>query len=113
MPDLSTTLLLLRIVKAILEVAFFALVGQGVLWVLVRAVGREPSTNFVWRVLDVVVSPFNRVVRWITPRFVADRHVPFATLGLLAVGWVWVAIFAIGNACVNAGIPVAECVGRR
>jgi hypothetical protein len=63
-------------------------------------------------VLEVVVSPFRRLVRFVTPRFVADRHVPFALLGLLTVAWVWSA-FAIGNACISHGVAIAECARLR
>jgi hypothetical protein len=106
--ELASTLFVLRLVKLVLEIAILSLIGQGVLWMMIRAVGRDPRTNFAWRVLDVVVSPFVRLLRLITPKFVAERHLPWAVLGLLAVGWFWVT-FAIGNACISQGVPIADC----
>jgi hypothetical protein len=108
MSDLANTLFLLRLVKLVLEIALLALVGQGVMWALIRAVGQDPANNFFYRMLQVVVSPFTRIVRLITPKFVADRHVPWAVLGLLVVGYVWT-LFAIANACIGHGLPIAEC----
>jgi hypothetical protein len=47
-------------------------------------------------------------VRKITPAFVADRHIPFAVLALLVVGYAWT-LFAFANACIAQGLTIAEC----
>jgi hypothetical protein len=113
MNDLANTLFLLRLVKLVLEVAGLSLIGLGFLWVMIRAVGGNPDTNFAYRVLQVVVSPFVRLVRAITPKFVPDRQVPWAALGLLVVAWGWVSFLAIPNACHSHGIPIAACLEIR
>ena len=71
--ELGTSLLLLRIVKLVLEICLLALVGQGIVFVLVRGIGQDAKRNFFYRVLETVSSPFVKLARYITPRFVPDR----------------------------------------
>jgi hypothetical protein len=106
--DIGTTLFVLRLVKLVLEIALFALAGQGIVWMLARAMGQQAERNFAYRALQTVALPFTKLVRLLTPKLVLDRHVPWATFALLAVGWVWVS-FSIANACIGAGLTIAEC----
>lgn len=111
MTDPGSALFLPRIVKLVLEIALLALLGQGVVWVLIRAVGADPSRNVFYRALEVVVSPFVRLARLITPRAVPDRHLPWAVLGLLVVAYV-ATLLAIVQTCVGLGLPLRECLER-
>jgi hypothetical protein len=106
--DIGTTLFVLRLVKLVLEIALLALVGQALVWAMVRAVGQVPQNNFFYRALQVVTSPFTKLLRFVSPKFVVDRHIPWATFALLSVGYVWV-LFAIANTCIGAGLTIAEC----
>jgi hypothetical protein len=106
--DLGTTLFILRLVKLVIEIALLALVGQGVVWMLIRAAGQSAEQNVFYRTLQTVSSPFTKLLRRVTPKFVRDRHLPWAALSLLAIGYVWV-VFGIANACVSAGLAIAEC----
>jgi hypothetical protein len=106
--DIGTTLFVLRLVKLVLEIALFALAGQAIVFMMIRAVGQQAEGNFFYRALQTVSSPFTKLVRLASPRFVVDRHIPWATFALLAVAWVWVT-FAIGNACIGAGLTIVEC----
>jgi hypothetical protein len=106
--DLGTTLFVLRLVKLVLEIALFALAGQGVVWMMIRAVGQPAERNFAYRALQTIASPFTRLVRLVSPKFVIDRHIPWATAALLAIAWVWTT-FAIANACIGAGLAISEC----
>jgi hypothetical protein len=107
----GSALFLLRVVKLVLEIALLALVGQGVLFMLTRAFGGDPAGNVFYRALGVVVSPFVKLVRLVTPKFVVDRHIPWAVLGLLVAAYV-ATLAGIVNTCVSAGLPVRECLGR-
>ena len=79
---------------------------------MIRAVGQPPENNFFYRTLQVVTSPFTKLVRLVSPKFVIDRHIPWAAFALLAVAWVWVT-FTIANACIGAGLPVSQCLQGR
>jgi hypothetical protein len=89
---------LLKILKALVEVAGFSLLGQG--FVAIFA-GKDRNQNFIYVVLKIITSPATKIARFITPRFIRDEHVPFVAFGLCF--WSWVAlIFAIANMQVKA-----------
>jgi len=110
--DIGTTLFVLRLIKLVLEIALFALAGQGIVWMMIRAVGQQAETNFAYRALQTVASPFTKLVRLVSPKFVVDRHIPWATFALLAVAWVWVT-FTIADTCIGAGLSIADCERAR
>ncbi|HCU53824.1 MAG TPA: hypothetical protein DIC36_05955 [Gammaproteobacteria bacterium] len=78
-------LMLVVVLKALLEVAGLALLGQGVLYLLAGA-GREQ--NFFYRLLKLIGSPAVRVTRLITPRrLVPDAYITAAAFFLVAGLW--------------------------
>ena len=77
MNDIGTTLFVLRLVKLVLEIALLALVGQALVWAMIRAVGQPPEHNFFYRALQVVTSPFTKLLRLVSPKFIIDRAVGF------------------------------------
>ncbi|MCC6250197.1 MAG: hypothetical protein IT499_20845 [Rubrivivax sp.] len=75
-------LMALNVAQVILYVALLALAGQGLLYVLA---GAKRETNLFYTALRVVSKPFTSLVRRVTPRQVADRHVPVVTFFLLLI----------------------------
>lgn len=74
-----------RAIKAIVEVAGFAYIGQA----LVAAfAGPRRHENIVYQVFKIITGPVTKAARFLSPRFVPDRHVPFVAFGLLL--WIWV-----------------------
>ncbi|MET0682472.1 MAG: YggT family protein [Casimicrobiaceae bacterium] len=112
MNDLLSTLFWVRVVKLLIEIALFALIGQGVMSVLARLFGQAPEANMVYRLFATVTSPVTKPCRWITPKFIADRFLPVVAFSLLAVGYVCT-LFVIANACIGAGLPIAQCLQAR
>lgn len=80
-------LFMVSALRAIVEVAGFALLGQGLLAVLA---GKAREQNFVYQLFQVVTRPVIRVVRFITPRFILDQHMPLVSFFMLV--WLWVAL---------------------
>ena len=80
-------ILLVSILRTLVEVAGFALLGQGALAVLA---GNYREQNIFYRVLRIITGPVVRGVRFITPRFVIDAHIPMLTFFLLF--WLWVVL---------------------
>jgi hypothetical protein len=78
-------LTLIVILKALAEIAGLALLGQGVLYLLA---GNGREQNVFYRTIRIITSPLVSVTRLITPRFVADAHVPFVAFFLVAGIWV-------------------------
>ena len=90
----------LNIAQLVLYIALLALVGQGVLYVLA---GPKRDTNLFYQLLQIVSKPFTLLVRKVTPKQVADRHVPVVTFFLLLIIYAVVTFEKI-SLCVEAGM---------
>jgi hypothetical protein len=80
-------ILLVSVLRTLVEVAGFALLGQGALAVLA---GKYREQNLFYRLLRIVTNPVVRAVRFITPRLVIDAHIPMLTFFLLF--WLWIVL---------------------
>lgn len=78
-------LFILSILRALVEVALLALLGQGAVALLA---GSRRQTNPVYQLFAVITKPVIRLVRWLTPRAIIDRHLPFVAFFLLF--WLWI-----------------------
>jgi hypothetical protein len=87
---------LLVIVKAVVEIAGMALLGQFIVGLLAWGKRQE---NFVYRLFEIITRPFTRLTRLVTPRFVVDQHIPLATFLLLFFVWV-VVLFELRSSCI-------------
>lgn len=87
-------------VKLVAEIALMAMVGQFVLGLLA---GQRRDSNLFYQLFQVLTKPFVKGVRLLTPRVVLDRHIPLATVLLLAMVWLVVTIVRI-NLCLQIGI---------
>lgn len=96
----SPQLLLISLVRALVEVALFALLAQGVLAVLA---GRERERNVVYRLMQAITSPAVKCLRTLTPRFILDRHLPFITFFVLF--WLWIGLaVAKRHVCMSSAL---------
>lgn len=97
-------LLTISIVKLVAEIALLALAGQFVLGLLA---GAKRDQNPFYQVLTLLGRPFVRVARFITPRFVLDRHLPL--VAFLILGFVWLAAtMAKINHCLSIGVHLCQ-----
>lgn len=112
MTDLQESLYWLRLVQLLLAIPLLALAGQGFVWVLARGFGQPPAANVFYRLLALLAAPATRLARFVTPQFIADRHVPLVALSLLVVAYV-ATMLAIASQCLGAGLPVAQCLPSR
>jgi cytochrome b561 len=90
----------LNIAQLVLYVALLALVGQGMLYVLA---GANRDRNIFYQLLQIVSKPFTLLVRKITPKQVADQHVPLVTFFLLLIIYAVVTFEKIAL-CVETGM---------
>jgi hypothetical protein len=63
--------------------------------------------NLFYRLLQVLTNPFVKTVRFITPRFVLDRHIPLAAFVLLASVWLAATVAKI-NLCLQIGVQACR-----
>lgn len=93
-------MLIISILKMLVEIAGYSLLGRGLLALLA---GAQREQNVFYRVLSTITSPVIRAVRFITPRFILDAHIPVVAFFLLF--WLWVAlIIAKRYVCVTQGL---------
>lgn len=78
-------ILILGILRALVEVALLALLGQGAVAFLS---GARRQANPIYQLFAVVTKPVIHIVRVITPKAIIDRHVPFVAFFLLF--WLWI-----------------------
>lgn len=88
---------LLRALKAVVEVAGFAYLGQGLVALFS---GTKRDQNVIYQVFRIVTGPVTRATRAAMPRFIPDRHIPFVAFGLLL--WIWIFLI-IGLASLRRG----------
>ena len=72
------------ILKALVEIAGLALLGQGLLVILA---GQQRHQNMFYTVLKTITSPVFKVTRFIAPRFIVDQHIGFLAFFFLMVIW--------------------------
>jgi hypothetical protein len=103
-------LLLVVILKALAELAFLFLLGRGLLYLLA---GNKRAGNMFYQVFCIVTDPLLRAARWLTPRIILDRHIPFVTVML--VGWIWIAIvaFALPAMCSSVRYDCSALMERK
>jgi hypothetical protein len=94
----------LNLLQLVLYIPLLALIGPGVLYVLA---GPRRQDNFFYRLLQLLSKPFTFVVRKLTPRQVADKHVPVITLFLIFLAYLMVTFEKI-NLCVQIGIQACR-----
>lgn len=75
--------------RILVEIALFALIGQGALYLLS---GANRQQNVFYMVLKTIASPAMRFTRWLAPKFVVDQHVGWIALFLLAILWFALAV---------------------
>lgn len=97
-------LTVLNIAQLVLYIALLALAGQGALYVLA---GPRRGQNLFYQLLQIVGKPFTLLVRKITPRQVADRHVPVATFFLLLIAYAIVTFEKVAL-CVQSGMEACR-----
>jgi hypothetical protein len=93
-------LFIVSVLRALVEVALLGLIGQGVLALLA---GGRRHNNFVYRLFLVITGPVIKVCRWVTPKIIIDKHLPFVAFFLLF--WLWIVLAWVKRElCVMSGL---------
>ncbi len=97
-------LLFISAIKLITEIALLALFGQ---WVLGLLAGQRKDQNIFYKILQQIGQPFVKVVRFVTPKLVLERHLPL--VAFLILGFVWVGVtLAKVNHCLKIGVALCQ-----
>jgi hypothetical protein len=82
---MAATVLFVSILRACVELAGCALLGQALLGLLA---GSKRANNPIYRLFQIVTGPPVRLVRGLLPSLVRDRHVSWITFLLLFCLWI-------------------------
>jgi hypothetical protein len=97
-------LLLVSIIKLICEIALLSLAGRGLLFLLA---GQQRNTNLFYQLMVALTKPFVSAARFITPKTILDRHVPF--VAFLLLGFIWViALIEKVRICLQVGVELCK-----
>jgi hypothetical protein len=86
-------LIAVELLQLLIYVAWLALIGQGVLYVLA---GANREKNFFYRVLKTIALPAWKLTRLITPKKIPDGYIG------------WAAFFLCSGLLVGLGLEKAE-----
>lgn len=76
------------IVKALLELAGFFLLGRGLIFLFA---GQKREQNIVYQIFEVLTRPLLRVAHFVSPGVVLDRHMAY--VAFMIVFWLWLVLF--------------------
>ena len=82
------SMLMVQILKALAELALMFFLARGLLVLFFLPAPHKLEGNLIYGLFVKGTQPFVWFMRLITPRFVLDRHLPYAAFALLVVAWV-------------------------
>jgi hypothetical protein len=97
-------LLVVTALKLITETALMVLLGQ---WLLGMLAGARREGNLAYQLLQIAGRPFVALARRLSPRFVAERHLPLVAALLLGFAWFALTLAKIGI-CLQSGIATCR-----
>ncbi len=83
----NVELQVLTILRALTEVAGMFLLAQGALFLLA---GNTRDKNIVYQLFRIVTRPAIAVTRFMMPKLIVDKHIPFVAFFLIF--WLWIAL---------------------
>ena len=98
-------LLSINVLQLIFYIAALALLGQGLLYVLV---GAKRSNNFFYQIFQIINRPVFILARWLAPKQVDDSQIGFVAAILVAILYVAVSLWKI-DYCIS--VNMAGCRG--
>lgn len=93
---MSIELFIVGVVRTLVEVALLSLLG---LWLVGLLAGASRQSNPVYRVFLIVTNPPVKFTRWITPKLIIDKHIPFVTFFVLF--WLWILLAYVKRVLCN------------
>ncbi len=80
----AAELYIVSILRALVEVAGMFLLAQGLLYLLA---GATREKNIVYQLFRIITRPVIQITRFVTPRVIVDKHIPFVAFFILF--WLW------------------------
>ena len=80
----AAELYIVSILRALVEVAGMFLLAQGLLFLLS---GATREKNIVYQLFKIITRPVIQMTRFVTPRVIVDKPIPFVAFFILF--WLW------------------------
>jgi hypothetical protein len=90
----------LNVLQLVVYLALLFLLGHGLLWALS---GAKSASNLFYQLFQIVNKPWFVMARWISPRQISNRHVPFVAFFVLLAVYIAVTLAKIEH-CVSVGM---------
>lgn len=90
--------------KLLTEIALMALLGRFVLGLLA---GAKRDDNLIYQLFGFATQPVEKLVRWLSPKQVLDRHIPLAAGVLLLSVWFLSTLMKV-QLCVEVGVDACR-----
>jgi hypothetical protein len=97
-------LLFLNIAQLILYIGALGLIGQGLLYVLA---GQNRDSNLFYQLITMVNKPWTAISRFISPKQIIDRQIPFVAFCIVGVLYIAVTLAKIEH-CITIGIEICQ-----
>lgn len=97
-------LLFLNIAQLVLYIGALGLIGQGLLYVLA---GQGRDTNLFYQLIGMVNKPWIVIARFISPKQIIDRQIPFVAFCIVGVLYIAVTLAKIEH-CISIGIEACQ-----
>jgi hypothetical protein len=97
-------LLFLNIAQLVLYIGGLGLIGQGLLYVLA---GQNRDTNLFYQLIGMLNKPWTALARFISPKQIADRQIPFVAFCIVGVLYIAVTLAKIEH-CITIGIEICQ-----
>lgn len=97
-------LLFLNIAQLILYIGALGLIGQGLLYVLA---GQNRDSNLFYQLIGMVNKPWIVIARFISPKQIIDRQIPFVAFCIVGVLYIAVTLAKIEH-CITIGIEICQ-----
>ena len=97
----SIDMQVISILRALVEVAGMFLLAQGVLYLLA---GATREKNVIYQLFRIITRPVVGAARFVTPKVVIDKHIPFVAFFL--VFWLWILLAYVRQSLCQIGSGV-------
>ena len=107
---MQTELLIFIIVKALLELGGLFLFGQGVLYLMA---GKGRDRNWIYQMFRVLTGPMTKFARFVTPKAVVDRHIPYVAFLLVLWAWLFLVFWLLPELCGSDAVDCRPLIERK
>lgn len=107
---MQTELLIVIVLKGLLELAGLFLLAQGALYMLA---GAKRDTNVFYQILQIVTRPVIGIARFLTPRIVVDRHIPYVAFLMVVWAWLILLFWILPELCGSGRVDCRELLDRK